>query len=127
MVKDHYDKHLGNFYSWMAGAFETKQAEQFNFFKENNIQPFTSAKTAIDLGAGHGLQAVPLANLGFQVKAIDFNHQLLAELKSNKKKLPIEIIEDDIRQVKKYGHLQPEIITCCGDTITHLANSEEIR
>lgn len=127
MVKEHYDKHLGNFYSWMIGDFEAKQEEQLKFFKENNIKPFTEEKIAIDLGAGNGLQAVPLAKLGFQVKAIDFNHQLLAELHANKKQLSIEVIEDDIRQVKKYGHLQPELITCCGDTITHLSNLEEVK
>jgi 2-polyprenyl-3-methyl-5-hydroxy-6-metoxy-1,4-benzoquinol methylase len=126
MVKEHYNKHLGNFYSWMVGDFEVRKAEQFNFFRNANIQPFTAAKIAIDLGAAHGLQAIPLANLGFQVRAIDFNRQLLSELAVNKKQLPIEIIEEDIREVKKYAHLQPELITCCGDTITHLSGTDEI-
>lgn len=99
-VKEHYDKHLSDFYSWMVGDFETKQREHQQFLEENNVIP-NSTKIAIDLGAGNGIQSVSLAKLGFDVKAIDFNKQLLAELEINRRDLPIEIIEDDIRFVKK--------------------------
>src|SRR5688500_9210517 len=95
-VKEHYDTHLANFYSWMTGDFETKQKEFQNFLKDNAIIP-SSTEIAIDLGAGHGLQSVPLAKLGFNVIAIDFNKQLLGELKVNGKGLNIELVNDDLR------------------------------
>lgn len=74
-AKEHYESHLGNFYSWMAGDFTEKQQEQQNFFTAHSILPRLNM-IAFDLGAGHGLQSVSLANLGFSVTAIDFNTQL---------------------------------------------------
>ena len=81
-VKEHYDNHLGNFYSWMCGNFDEKQRKYQQFFTKNNIVPLSS-KIAIDLGAGHGIQSSALAKLGFKVHAVDFNEQLLGELKNN--------------------------------------------
>jgi predicted RNA methylase len=124
-AKEHYNNHLGNFYSWMAGDFETKQQEHELFLWEQKIDPL-STKIAIDLGAGHGIQSVSLARLGFKVKAIDFNPQLLAELKENCKRLEVEVIEDDICALNKYIDPQPELIVCWGDTITHLDSKKQI-
>ena len=125
-VKEHYDKHLGNIYSWMTGDFEIKQKEFRNFLQENAIIP-TSGKIAIDLGAGHGIQSVALAKLGFNVIAVDFNDQLLAELKINAKDLKIEILNDDIKKVKQFAKIEPELIICCGDTLSHLDNKNNIK
>lgn len=47
-VKEHYDKHLANFYSWMTGDFETKCNEFKKFLTDNSIAPFSN-KIAIDL------------------------------------------------------------------------------
>jgi 2-polyprenyl-3-methyl-5-hydroxy-6-metoxy-1,4-benzoquinol methylase len=124
-TKDHYDHHLGAIYSWMAGDFETKQREHQQFLETNNIVP-RSTKGALDLGAGHGIQSVSLARLGFSVTAIDFNRQLLSELEQNKQQLPIICIEDDIRNVKKYENHQPEVIVCWGDTLTHQETLEDV-
>ena len=124
-TKEHYDKHLGNFYSWMVGDFETKQHEFQIFLKHNGIIP-SSSKNAIDLGAGHGIQSVALAKLGFNVTAIDFSQQLIDELKVNANGLNIEILNKDIRKIKQMGNKEPELIICCGDTISHLDNKKEI-
>jgi methylase of polypeptide subunit release factors len=94
-VKDHYDKHLGNFYASMVGDFNQKQFEQEAFFRIHHITA-TTKKNAFDLGAGHGLQAVSLAKLGFKVKAVDFNSQLLDALCINCNSYSIEIINSDI-------------------------------
>ena len=124
-VKEHYDTHLADFYSWMVGDFEMKQNEFRNFLKDNAIIP-SSTKKAIDLGAGHGLQSVPLAKLGFNVTAVDFSKQLLAELKNNARGLNIEILNDDIKKIKQYADKEVELIICCGDTLSHLDNKKEI-
>lgn len=124
-VKEHYDTHLADFYSWMTGDFETKQKEFQALLKDNAIIP-SSTKKAIDLGAGHGLQSVPLAKLGFDVIAVDFNKQLLRELKINAKGLNIEILNDDIKNIKQFADKDVELIVCCGDTLSHLDNKAEI-
>jgi SAM-dependent methyltransferase len=124
-VKEHYDQHLGHFYSWMAGNFDEKQKEHQQFLIEHQIKP-SSTQFAVDLGAGHGIQSVSLAKLGFKMKAIDFNRQLITELKLNSKGFDIDVIEDDIRLFNKHIDTKPELIICWGDTITHLNSEIEI-
>lgn len=124
-VKEHYDTHLGNFYSWMMGDFEIKQREFKNFLLDYDITP-SSTKKALDLGAGHGLQSIPLAKLGFNVTAVDFCQQLLDELKINAKRLTIETLNEDIRKIKQFADKEFELIVCCGDTLSHLDNKKKI-
>jgi len=124
-VKEHYDHHLGNFYSWYTGDFNTNREAFRKFCIDNDIRPHAS-KIAIDLGAGNGIQTIALAELGFQVTAVDFNDQLISELKSRIGNLPVGVYNDDIRFVRKYSIPQPELIICCGDTLTHLGSLTEI-
>jgi SAM-dependent methyltransferase len=124
-TKEHYDNHLGHFYSWMTGGFQTKSTEFKNFLIENFIKPSLNT-IALDLGAGHGLQSIPLAELGFQVLAIDFNQHLLDELKVNAKELDITVINDDIKKVETFAY-KPELIICCGDTLSHLDSKYEVK
>jgi cyclopropane fatty-acyl-phospholipid synthase-like methyltransferase len=124
-VKDHYDKHLGNFYAWMIGDFYEKQLAEQRFFSSNQILPSTS-KIAIDLGCGHGLQAISLANLGFTVRAIDFNDQLLDELYRQKNKLPIEVIKSDILSFLDKHEEKADVIVCMGDTLTHFESFKDV-
>lgn len=125
-VKEHYDNHLANFYSWMVGNFDQKRTDFQNFLENNKIFP-SNTKVAIDLGAGHGIQSIALKRLGFNVTAIDFNDQLLNELKLNPDGQSIKTIKTDIRNIKNYSELKPELIICCGDTITHLENKSDIK
>lgn len=124
-AKEHYENHLGHFYSWMAGDFQLKCNEFRNLLNENSILP-SSNKLAVDLGAGHGLQSIPLAELGFKVLAIDFNQHLLDELDVNAKDLNIRTINDDIRHARNLRD-RPELIVCCGDTLSHLNDKTEIK
>ncbi len=124
-AKQHYDNHLGYFYSWMLGDFETKCHEQQTFFIHHHITP-KSSKIAFDLGCGNGIQSIALARLGFSMTALDFNKTLLHELQERKGASHIEIIESDLLNFKKYVSSQPELITCMGDTITHLPNKESV-
>lgn len=124
-AKEHYENHLGHFYSWMAGDFQLKCNEFLNLLNENSILP-SSNKLAVDLGAGHGLQSIPLAELGFKVLAIDFNQHLLNELEVNAKDLNIRTINDDIRHARNFRD-RPELIVCCGDTLSHLNDKTEIK
>jgi len=56
-VKEHYYKHLANFYSWMVGDFDKKRADFQDFLENNRVYP-GKTKVALDLGAGHGIQSI---------------------------------------------------------------------
>ena len=124
-AKEHYEKHLADFYSWMIGDVQSNSIEFQNLLKSNGIKPGTT-KVAIDLGAGNGIQSIALKDLGYKVTAIDFNRQLLNELKSNPNAKGINIEVEDITKVSKFDYLRPELIACCGDTITHLESKNQI-
>ena len=122
---EHYDNHLGRVYSWMIGDFNGLQQEQEALFRRLQLLP-SSAGKAFDLGAGNGIQSVSLARLGFSVMALDLNHQLLSELRENIEGFPVTVIKDDLLNISAYAHHTPELVVCCGDTITHLPSFEYI-
>jgi 2-polyprenyl-3-methyl-5-hydroxy-6-metoxy-1,4-benzoquinol methylase len=124
-AKEHYDLHLSNFYSWMCGDFTEKQGEQLHFFSSHKILPGLN-KLAFDLGSGHGLQSVPLAHLGFSVRAIDFSSELLHELNGNKGDLDIQTTTSDILHYLKATSEKAELIVCMGDTLTHLESHYDV-
>ena len=123
-TKEHYANHLADFYEWMIGPFDLSQQQQALFFERNHISSKQNT-LAIDLGAGHGLQSISLAQLGFRVKAIDFNNHLLQLLNNRKNNLPITTIEAELTTVTNFTE-QAGIIVCMGDTIAHLNNFEEL-
>ena len=124
-VKEHYDKHLANFYAWMTGDFDKQTASFRSFLQDHFIIP-TSSGLAVDLGAGHGIQTVALVQQGFKVTAIDFNEKLLQELKDTTKDLPVITVLDDITAIKNHIQTNPELVICCGDTIAHLNSDTTI-
>ncbi len=124
-VKDHYDRYLGNFYSWTVGDFTEKQALQEKFFLENDVTPRLSG-VAFDLGSGHGINTIALANLGFSVRAIDFNQQLLEELKERIGHRTIEAVDAHLLEYLYAVRCRPELIVCMGDTLTHLSGPDQV-
>jgi 2-polyprenyl-3-methyl-5-hydroxy-6-metoxy-1,4-benzoquinol methylase len=122
-VKEHYDSHLGRFYSWMTGDFENNQRDFQEFLVANKMTPRLSGKV-LDLGAGHGIQSVSLAKIGFSVTALDFNDQLLEELRLNSQQLSVEARNADIRLLEEWKDL--ELIVCAGDTLSHLEDKNQV-
>lgn len=125
-AKEHYDRHLGRVYSWMLGDFQERMSEQRDFFSTRGIFPERN-RLAFDLGAGNGIQSVALAHLGFKVRAIDFNKQLLDELNSRKENLAITTDEKEVLAYLNGSRENPEVIVCMGDTLSHLQNDDEVR
>ncbi len=123
-VKDHYENHLASFYAWMCGDFESKTKQQksilSHWLTKNN-----SSQRALDLGCGHGLQTIALAEMGFEVTAVDFSRQLLDELRTHITGLPVTIREADILSPDLFD-AQFDVIVCMGDTLTHLSSADDV-
>lgn len=124
-TKTHYDNLLADVYSWMTGDFQERVNEQVSFFSNHGILP-DRHRIAYDLGAGHGIQTVALAKLGYRVTAVDFSNSLLQELLRNASGLSVAIQEADIVQFLSRDVAEAELITCMGDTLTHLHDLDHV-
>jgi len=124
-AKEHYDKHLGTFYSWMTGNIHEKQKEHQQIFKSLGLNP-KSDDVVVDLGCGHGIQTLALAHLGYRVIGVDFNKQLLTELINLKGELPIETYDSDLLTFLETWNGNASVVTCMGDTLTHLESVDAV-
>jgi SAM-dependent methyltransferase len=115
----HYDSHLGRIYSWMIGDIEAALVRSAAELDAIGL-PVARPGTAIDLGAGIGLHALPLAQRGFSVTAIDSCQQLLDELRARSGALPISTVTADIVEFPEHVRCPADVILCMGDTLTHL-------
>ncbi len=124
-VTDHYAKHLGPVYAWMAGGIRPAIGRGSDELSALNL-PYSAGKMAVDLGAGFGLHSIPLARQGYHVLAIDSCTTLLDELRIHKGDLSIQVVEDDMLAFGRYLYEKPHVIFCMGDTLTHLEDAESV-
>jgi 2-polyprenyl-3-methyl-5-hydroxy-6-metoxy-1,4-benzoquinol methylase len=124
-VEEHYDRLLADVYSWMYGGWEAALARYTEFFAVRGIAPRRSRRV-VDLGAGCGFQAIPLARLGFQVTAIDFDRKLLAELEAHAGAEKIETVCANLVDFRSYAPEPVELVVCMVDTLLHLDSEETV-
>jgi SAM-dependent methyltransferase len=74
----------------------------------------------VDLGAGFGMHAIPLARGGARVLAVDTSAHLLAELKRLAGELPVTPVQDDLLSFRTHLREKAAAVLCMGDTLTHL-------
>ena len=124
-VREHYSSHLAPVYLWMAGGFDKAVEVGRSDLNALDIKPGANT-VALDLGAGFGMHAIPLARAGCAVTAIDDSPELLKELRSRAAGLPIRVVEGDLLSAGKYMSPAPQIVLCMGDTLTHIQSKEEV-
>lgn len=124
-VQEHYNQHLGPVYSWMVGGFESALARGAAELEAIDAMPGESG-WAVDLGAGFGMHAIPLAKRGFNVLAIDSCKVLLDEMQGLKNDLPVQAVEDDLFLFPQKLSEKPDIVLCMNDTLTHLADQSAV-
>jgi 2-polyprenyl-3-methyl-5-hydroxy-6-metoxy-1,4-benzoquinol methylase len=115
----HYATHLGAIYSWMLGDIDAAFARSAAEIDDLKL-PEANHGAAIDLGAGLGLHALPLAKRGFHVTAIDSCQVLLDELRSRSRTLAVTAVNGDLLDFRAVVKEEPRIVLCMGDTLTHL-------
>lgn len=124
-ARDHYASHLAPIYTWMCGGVEAALARGEAELETLGLVPRTSRR-AVDLGAGFGTHAIPLARRGFEVLAIDSSVELLRELRTLAKSLQVRTVQVDIERFRQHLAGPPEVILCMGDTLTHLSNVQAV-
>jgi SAM-dependent methyltransferase len=124
-VKEHYANHLANIYVWMVGGIEAALVR--GHAEIDAICPQSSVGlTAIDLGAGFGMHAIPLARRGYSVVAVDSSAILLAVLSNHAAALPVRTVEDDLLAFPEHLDKKVDLVLCMGDTLTHLPDQESV-
>lgn len=129
-ISQHYEGLLAPNYTWMFGVpFEVKVSEQMALLKHLlDVKPPCSGR-AIDLGSGPGFQAIALADLGFApVLALDTSATFLRELEQHRSQRDITPTLADMRYMRhRAGPGDVRVITCMGDTLTHLPGLSSVR
>ncbi|HMI75287.1 MAG TPA: class I SAM-dependent methyltransferase [Steroidobacteraceae bacterium] len=115
----HYATHLGPIYSWMLGDIDAAFARSAAEIDDLKL-PEANHGAAVDLGAGLGLHARPLARRGFHVTAIDSCQVLLDELRARSETLAVTTVNADLVDYRAVVKEAPRVVLCMGDTLTHL-------
>lgn len=124
-VTRHYAHLLAPVYLWMLGGMDAALAQG-----AAEVAPFCEMsapmRMAIDLGAGFGMHAIPLARRGYTVTAIDSSPQLLSILRQHGMGLAIRTVEADLLNFQEYLDEAPDLVMCMGDTLTHLQEKIQV-
>jgi SAM-dependent methyltransferase len=124
-VSEHYDRHLGPVYTWMMGDAAAAMERNRDELRQLGVAPGVTG-IALDLGAGPGLYAVPLAELGFAVIALDFCGPLVEELRRRSEALPIQAVQADLLAFRRHHSGPVDLVLCMGDTLTHLPSLSSV-
>jgi SAM-dependent methyltransferase len=119
---DHYEHLLAPIYLWMAGGAQAALRAGRAEIEASGLQ-LGPGSSVVDLGAGFGMHAIPLAQDGARVVAFDSSALLLRTLDGLRGVAPVRGVCDDLLAFP--GHLteRPDAILCMGDTITHLPDA----
>jgi len=124
-VTEHYVNHLAPIYVWMAGGWESAITRGRAELDAACPRPCES-HVAVDLGAGFGMHAIPLADIGYSVLAIDSSSTLLELMENHRGARPIVAINDDLLSFKMHLQAPVGLFVCMGDTLTHLPDRPSI-
>lgn len=125
VMKTHYAYQLAPLYTWMVGDVDAALDRSRRLLQDACAGQGRGGK-AVDLGCGFGLQALPLADLGFSVLALDLSPELLAELGRLRGDRDIRAVEADLREFRSHLDGPVELVVCLGDTLTHLPDLDSV-
>jgi SAM-dependent methyltransferase len=125
-VAEHYQRHLAAIYVWMAGGLDAALERGARELTEV-LPGLSAATTVVDLGAGFGMHAIPLARRGCSVIALDSSALLLQQLSQQALELPVRVVEDELLSFQRYVDKPLDLILIMGDTLTHLAERSAVQ
>lgn len=123
-VKAHYERHLAPVYAWSAGGAEDAIADGGRWLASLPLP--AGPAHVVDLGAGFGATAIPLARAGHRVTAVDTSAALLAELLSHAGGANVAVHEAELVQWLQGSRSSADVVLCVGDTLPHLASHEQV-
>ncbi len=121
-IEQHYETLLAPVYLWMAGGIE----HALSVGATDMLEHQRGGGIAVDLGAGFGMHAIPLARAGYRVLAIDSSGYLLDQLRNYATGLPIQTVVGDLLTFEEHVSGKADLIVCMGDTLTHLEREADV-
>ena len=123
-AETHYETHLAPVYAWSAGGTEAAIAEGARWLA---TLPLPGQGTRVlDLGAGFGATAIPLARAGHRVLAIDTSAELLAALSRESGDVAVTTERGDLLASLRAREGEWDVALCVGDTLPHLSSHDEV-
>jgi 2-polyprenyl-3-methyl-5-hydroxy-6-metoxy-1,4-benzoquinol methylase len=123
-VQTHYDEHLAPIYAWSTGGAAAALDDAARWLATLPL-PSTGADV-LDLGAGFGATAIPLARTGHRVTAVDTSAALLAELAAHAGALAIGTEQADLVGFLRAQQRTYDVVLCVGDTVPHLPSHDAV-
>lgn len=120
---NHYKNFLSKVYSWSMGDKSELFHKNAAWLMQNGI----TEGTLLDLGAGFGSHAIPAAEIGLQVTAVDFSGDLLNELKKFDTDSKVKTVESDFITFLRHHSEAYDCVLCLGDTLTHLESVDIVK
>lgn len=120
----HYERLLAGVYGWMIGERAAAIENGRKQLRAAGIGEAKQGQRALDLGAGVGVHAIPLAEMGYEVTAVDTSEALLGELRAARG--DVRIVHADLLRAGEVVKGPFDVIVCMGDTLTHLASLVEV-
>lgn len=117
MTEQHYEDLLAEVYDWMQGGWELS-AERYR--SRLSALELRGPGAALDLGAGTGFQAVPLAEAGYTVTAVDISSSMLRQLEARAKDLKVRTIQAELESFESRVEGSQDLVVCMGDTLSSL-------
>lgn len=125
-AQQHYDDLLGEHYAWSVGGAGDPFERAAAWLARHGLADFPRY---LDLGAGFGAHAVPLARAGAAVTAVDFHAGLLAELRAAAPS--VETCQADlvafVESAAGVAAARWDAVLCLGDTLTHLPDRASVQ
>jgi len=112
-VKDRYynDEDVKKYYSeWWENPKDIRNVvfDALNEYVKRRIPPLSNGKKALDIGSGHGRIISYLVEKGYDVTAVEFNEEFVAELRNKFPK--IRIMSENVRSMNFDGNF--DVVTC---------------
>jgi 2-polyprenyl-3-methyl-5-hydroxy-6-metoxy-1,4-benzoquinol methylase len=125
ITKAHYETLLAPIYRWMLGDFSLAIERSRQELTDLGVLPARErGARGLDLGAGLGLQTIPLAKGGYAMTALDSSRELLRELAASCPEATI--VGGDLRDTAALVRGAFDAIVCMGDTLTHLPSVVDV-